>query len=285
MSDTAFQIQYRQEFVQGFEQHKSLLAQVCTNEAVIKGQQATFLVADSNSATAVSRGTNGLIPARADNLNQKTATLVEWHDLVRKTNFNIFASQGDQRRIMQMTSSGVVNRKIDSDIIAELDAGVTHKAGSTAVTGSLSLVMRAKTILGNNKVPLGNNIFGLITPAFEAYLMQTKEFGNADYTGAKLPFSNPPDYDDAPTTFRWAGVTFIVHPALTGAATASEQCYLFHRAAIGHAVDTKGLESLVGYNEEQQYSWARTSIFMGTKTLQVAGIVQMLHDGSAYVAT
>lgn len=285
MSDSAFQIQYRSEFIAGFEQHVSLLSQAVTNEAVIKGNQAVFLVADSGAATAVTRGVNGLIPARADNLNQSTATLGEWHDLVRKTNFNVFASQGDQRRIMQMTSMGVINRKIDSDIIAELDAGATLHAGSTAATGSLNLVMRAKTILGNNKVALGKNIFGLITPAFEAYLMQTKEFGNADYTGGNLPFTNPPDFDDAPTTFRWAGVTWIVHPGLTGAGTASEKCYVFHKSAIGHAVDTKGIQTPVGYDEEQDYSWARSSLNMGTKTLQTAGIVQVLHDGSAYTAT
>src|SRR6478609_8541594 len=106
MSDTAFQTQYRQEFIAGFEQHKSLLSQTCTNEAQIKGNAAVFQVADSNGATTVTRGVNGLIPARADNLVQNTCTLTEQHDLVRKTSFNIFASQGDQRRIMQMTSLG-----------------------------------------------------------------------------------------------------------------------------------------------------------------------------------
>jgi hypothetical protein len=45
----------------------------------IKGNTATFLVADSGAATAVTRGVNGLIPARADNLTQTSATLVEWH--------------------------------------------------------------------------------------------------------------------------------------------------------------------------------------------------------------
>lgn len=286
MADTAFQTQYRQEFIAGFEQHESLLRQTVTTEATIKGNQAVFLVADSGGATAVTRGTNGLIPARPDNLNQNTATLVEWHDLVRKTSFNIFASQGDQRRIMQMTSMGVINRKIDSDIISTLDANVTNHAGSTAVTGSLNLIMRAKTILGNNQVPLGSNIFGLISPAFEAYLMQTKEFTNANYLGAgKKPFESPPDYDDRPAAFMWAGVTFIVHPNLTGAGTASEQCYLYHRASLGHAVDTKGLQALVDYFAEQDYTWARTSIFMGSQMLQTKGVVQMLHDASAYVAT
>ena len=54
MSDSAFQIQYRQEFIQAFEQHATLLRDTVTTEAVIKGNQAVFLVAGSGAATAVS---------------------------------------------------------------------------------------------------------------------------------------------------------------------------------------------------------------------------------------
>ncbi len=111
MSDTAFQVQYRQEFIAQFEQRQSLLRDTVTTEAVVKGNQAVFLVAGSGGATAVTRGVNGLIPARADNLAQPTATLQEWHDLSRKTNFNVFASQGNQRAIMQSTTMGVLNRQ------------------------------------------------------------------------------------------------------------------------------------------------------------------------------
>jgi hypothetical protein len=84
MSDTAFQTQYRQEFIAQFEQRQSLLRDTATTEAVIKGNTATFLVAGSGGATAVTRGINGLIPARADNLTQDSATLAEWHkEIVR----------------------------------------------------------------------------------------------------------------------------------------------------------------------------------------------------------
>ena len=72
------------------------------------------------------RGVNGLIPARADELEQLTATLVEWHDLVRKTNFNVFASQGNQREIMQKTTMGVINRKIDQDVIDMIGPEFAH---------------------------------------------------------------------------------------------------------------------------------------------------------------
>ena len=79
MADNAPQIQYRSEFVAAFEQHQSLLRDSVTTEHVIKGNQATFLVAGSGGATATTRGITGLITARADSNTQLTATLEEWH--------------------------------------------------------------------------------------------------------------------------------------------------------------------------------------------------------------
>lgn len=275
MADTAFQTQYRTEFIAGFEQRQSMVRSTVTTEAQIKGNQAVFLVADSGSATAVTRGVNGLIPARADNLNQYTATLAEWHDLVRRTSFNIFASQGDGRAIMQQTTQAVLNRKIDQDIITELSTG-TNDTGA-AQTGSLALAMYAKTILGNNEVPADGNISALITPAFEAYLMQTKEFASVDYVNNKPFESNL-------TMFRWAGVNWIVHPNLPGKGTNAEKCFMYHKDAIGHAADLAGLSTAVGFDEEQDYSFARATGYFGSKLLQNRGVVVINHDGAAYAA-
>ena len=279
MPATAFQIQYRQEFISAFEQRQSLLSTTVTREAVIKGNQATFLVAGSGAATAVTRGVNGLIPARNDDLNQYTATLVEWHDLVQRTGFNLFASQGDGRRIMQETTMGVINRKMDQDILAELANG-TQDAGAAA-TLSLSKVMHAVAILGNADVPVTeeDKMFGVISPAGYAYLMQTKEFASADYVEVK-PFSGP-----IRQFRRWAGINWIMHPNLSGAGGATELCYIYHRDAIGHAVNTGDMSMAVGVDEEQNYSYARCSVFMGAKILQNTGIVKITHDGSGYAAT
>lgn len=275
MADHAFQAQYRQELIAGFERNQSLLRQTVTTETEIKGNEAIFLVADSGSATAVTRGLNGLIPARADNLAQYTVTLQEWHDLVRRTGFNIFASQGNGRQIMQKTTMSVINRKIDDDIIAELETG-TQDTG-TAATASLALVMHAYTILGNNDVPLDGNISALITPAFLGYLMQTKEFANAEYVSNK-PFENQP------SMFRWANVNWIVHTGLTGKGTSAEKCIMYHKNAIGHAINTGGIDAPVDYNAEHQYSWARASAYLGSKLLQNSGVVIINHDGSAFAA-
>lgn len=275
MAETAYQTQYRDEFIAGFEQRQSLLRNAVTTDGEVKGNQYVFLVADSGSAEATTRGANGLIPARADNLSQNTATLAEWHDLVRRTGFNIYASQGDGRRIMQETTMGVLNRKVDSDIIAALEAG-TQDTG-TAATMSLSLAMYGLTILGNNSVPLDGNVFAAITPAAYAYLMQTKEFNNVEYTSNK-------QFDNMMTNFRWAGVNWIVHPNLTGKGTAAEKCIMWHKSAIGHGCDMVNIATAVGYDEEQDYSFARATAYMGSKLLQNSGIVIVNHDGSAFAA-
>jgi len=282
MSDTAFQIQYRQEFIAAFEQHQSLLRETVTTEADIKGQQAVFLVAGSNSATAVTRGVDGRIPARADNNSQNTATLQEWHDLVRKTNFNVFASQGNQRSIMQMTTMGVINRKIDSLIITALSGTSVSIGSGSGTIPDVSLFQNARVKLGNASVPWDGNVTLLCTSSFLAYLEQAPEFANAQYIDLRPYAGQTPSFSDKPMVYRWRNCHIIEHPNLTGVGTSSEYSYMYHKTAIGHAINTAGIESPVGYDQEQDYSWARASAYMGAKLLQGTGIVEINHDGSAY---
>ncbi len=282
MAETAFQTMYRDEFVAGFEQNQSLVRDTTTTEFQSKGNEAVFLVADSGGASAVTRGVNGRIPGRPDNLNQLTATLAEWHDVVEKTNFNIFASQGNQRQIMQKTTMAVVNRKIDEDIIGELNAGTVNTGA--AATASLMLSARAKTILQNSDVPWDSNIFSLITPAYEAYLLQIPEFSNAEYVDAKPIPGAAAAWSDRPKMYRWIGVNWIVHPNLPGKGTANEVCFMYHKSAIGHAVNTGGISTAVDYDSRHDLSWCRATIYMGPKLLQNSGVVKINHDGSAFAA-
>ncbi|MBZ9807693.1 phage capsid protein [Mesorhizobium sp. ESP-6-2] len=278
MAIEAAMIQYRQEFVGAFEQRVSLLKAMTTKESVIKGNQATFLVAGSGTDTAVTRGTNGQIPYGNPTNSQQTATLVEKHAPYELTGFNIFASQGDQKRIMQMNSMAVINRDIDLTLLAEL-ANATQDFGTG--TASLATVAGAQAILGNADVPVEdeNNMFCIITPAFRGYLMQTTEFASGDYVEVK-PFGGP-----ARKMFRWMGINWAVSSRITGLGTASELCYMFHRDAIGYAVNV-GEESIaIGYDEKQDTSWSRASVFHAGKILQNTGIVKITHDGSAFVAT
>ena len=280
-ADTAFQTQYRQEFIAGYEQHISLLRETVVTEAVIKGNTAVFLVASSGGASAVTRGINGLIPARSDALTQESATLQEWHDLVRKTGFNVFASQGNQRQIMQMTSMGVLNRKIDNQIITTLDSG-TVTIGAMGTAPNISLFQNGRVKLSNASVPWDSNITFLCQPSMLAYLEQAPEFTKAEYVDIKPYAGTNPSWRDKPMAYRWRNCLVVEHPGLPGKGTSSEHSYLYHKNSVGQACDTAGLKTPVGYNEEQDYSWARASINMGPALLQNAGVIVITHDGSAY---
>ncbi len=281
-TDSAFQTQYRQEFIEAFEQGQSILRDTVTTEAVIKGNQAVFLVAGSGSATAVTRGINGRITARSDANTQNTVTLQEWHDLVRKTGFNVFASQGNQRAIMQSTTMKVLNRKIDSLIEAQLATGTVGIGTAAQTIPNVSFVMNGKVKLSNAAVPWDNNITLLCQPSYLAYLMQAPEWTSALYVDMR-PFSGKdPNWRDRPSAWKWMNMLVMEHPNLTGRGTTSEKSYMYHKAALGHAMDTAGMQTPVGYDGEQDYSWARASAFMGALVLQQSGIVVMTHDGSAY---
>lgn len=268
MADTAFQRMYRQETIMGFEKRQSLLRHTVTTQVQLNGNECVFLVADSGGATAVTRGINGDIPTRPDNLNQYTATLTEWHDVPERTNFNIFASQGEGRSIMQATSMNVINRKVDSQIHTELANGsVTWGA---AAVPTLPLITKAKTKLGNAFAVQDAPIFAAITPAFCGVLYSLIQFSSADYVNMK-PFEGV----GKDRAFSWYGVNWIVDGGLPGVGTDTAVCYMYSKAALGHAVNTDTMSTFVGYDEKNDKSWARHSIYMGAKLLQNSGVVKM----------
>lgn len=273
MADSAFQTMYRKEHIAGFEKRQSLARRTVTTESEINGNQAVFLVADSGGASAVTRGLNGDLPTRPDNLNQYTAVLKEWHDVPERTNFNIYASQGEGRRIMQETSMAVMNRRIDNDIHSALTTATLTWGG--AVVASLQQVTIAKTKLGNN-FALDEEPFALITPAFHGQLMSLDQFTSADYINQK-PFEGT----SKSMAFNWFGVNWIVDAGLPGVGTSDATCFMYSKKAIGHACDLENFDIEIGYDRKNKKSWVSNSTYMGSKLLQNSGVIKMRHDDSA----
>jgi hypothetical protein len=178
---------------------------------------------------------------------------------------------------------GVLNRKIDEQIITELNTA-TNDTG-TAQTGSVSLFQHGRVILGNLSVPWDSNVTLLTTSALLAYLEQAPEFANAQYVDLRPYAGQEAAWRDKPMAYRWRNCLIVEHPNLPGKGTNAEKCFLYHKSAIGHAANTSSVDTPVGYEEEQDYSWARASMFMGCKLLQNSGVVVLNHDGSAYAAS
>ena len=182
---------------------------------------------------------------------------------------------------MQMTTMAVINRQIDSLIITQLNTGtVTIGAASTIPT--VSMFQNGRVKLSNAAVPWDSNVTLLCQPSFLAYLEQAPEFANAQYVDLRPYAGDVPSWKDKPMAYRWRNCLIVEHPNLPGKGTSSEKSFLFHKISVGFAVDTGGIQSPVGYDNEQDYSYARASCYMGAVVLQNTGIVVITHDGSAY---
>lgn len=278
MASNAPMTRYRNEFIAEFEQHQSMLRMTVTTEHMMDGNVATFLVAGSNDATPVTRGLDGRIPARDDSLTQNSCTLVEYHDKPVRTHFNVFESQGDARRISMESSIGVMNRKIDSDILGSNGLGAATNGDTTAQTADLNWFMGHLTELGENDVPIDQpeKMFAIVTPKAWGLLSQIKEFSSGEYVELKV-FNGPPR-----KVWRVFGVNIIMSTRISGVGTSSASCYMFHRDAIGHAIANGHPSISGGYNEEDAYYWTLCSGYFGSKMLQDSGIRKMLHNDTSY---
>lgn len=278
MAATAYATIYRDEWIAGYERGQAKLRSTVNTDVMINGREAVFLVATSNRE-AVTRGPNGLIPAAADDLSQVTLTLSEWHDLPQKTRFNIFAGQSDQRDIMQKQSRKVINRHVDDVIIDALATG-TIEANTTATATIMNkgIVNRALTMLRNSNVGDGSQLFGLLTPAAWAYLSDLPSFTSVDYVNDKVLVEGPQEWA------RWMGVMWTTHTGLPGIGTADASVFIYDKDAVGHAISTGDIQALAGYHEEQDYSWARTTVYDGAKLIQNAGVIEIHHDDTALSA-
>lgn len=283
MAVNAPSVQYRKEMVAAFDKTQSILRDTVTTEYMPSGGSAVFLVNDSTAAAASTRGLNGLIPSQPLSLTQNTATLVEWHAKPTVSGFNIFTAQSDLAKPLQANAMAAINRKIDSDIITILNTA-TNDTGAAAA-GSFALITKALTILGNNKVALDGNITLLATPGLLAYLMATTQFTSADYVSARPIVDGGPAWGDNRMMYKWLGMNVIVDPTLPGVGTNAEKCFMYHKSAVGQAIDKNGLQFVVGYDEEDDYSFARCTAFTGSVLLQNAGVAVINHDGSAFAAS
>ena len=176
---------------------------------------------------------------------------------------------------------GVLNRKVDSQIITVANTG-TVTIGSSSTLPSVGLFQNGRVKLSNASVPWDSNITLLCQPSFLAYLEQAPEFASADYVNVRPYSGDEPSWRDRPQAYKWRNALIIEHPNLPGKGTSSEISFLYHKTAVGHAAATDGLNTDIGYIGEHDYSYARATMFMGAVLLQNSGVVVITADGSAY---
>jgi hypothetical protein len=272
------QVLYRDEFVASFEQRQSYLRDTVTTESMTKGSAAIFLVTGQAEAMK-ERGVDGLIPASNETDAQVTVNLKEMHHRATATNYDIFQGQSDRRRIMQMRGMVAANKEIDDNIIAGL-VGATTTFGTTINNTNTLTIGRLVDMLSElyeQQVDADGQITCVWTPKMHARLMMIAQVSSVDFVDKKPLI-------EGPQPFKFLGATHIMHPRLPGVGTATATNFIYHKAAFGHAVDSAGIKTDIGYNGEHDYSYARHTIYHGSKVLQNAGILKVTHKDDDVLA-
>lgn len=273
MSLNPTQSLYRDEFVASFEQRQSYLRDSVTNEAMVKGNSAIFLVT-GQADSMKERGVDGLIPAANETDSQVTISLKEMHHRATATSFDIFGGQSDRRRILQERGMKAANKEIDDSILASLAAATNSYSSGSAVTLTYGKLVDILSSLYANQVDNDGQITCVWTPKAMARIMTFAQATSVDYVNTK-------PLVEGPQPFKFLGAMHIMHPRIAGASTSTASNYVYHKTAVGHAADTAGIKTDIGYNGEHDYSYARHSIFHGSKILQNAGVLKVVTDDTA----
>lgn len=268
--------QYREEWVVAFQRGETYLKYGVTKEQQLAGNQAVFAI-QAAAPEMVSRGVNGLIPSRNRVDSQVTINMKERHTKETRTSFNIFTAQSDIREAMQNAGALTAAREIDNEIITALETATTTFNSGTAITTTRGRMAEIKARLLQNDVYANDMITFLHTPASWERLLTLEQFSSADYMDVK------PLMGDAEAPKKWNGAVHMVHTGLPGVGTATASCFAFGKAAVGHAINTGDIRTAVGYDEEDDYSYARHTIFHGAIILQQTGVIEFIHDDTAAI--
>lgn len=278
MSYQITQEQYREEWIIAFQRGATYLKDCTTTETMIRGNEAVFPIQGVGGAM-VTRGVNGLIPSDNPTDTQVRVPLVEKHRKETQTSFNIFTAHGDLREAMQNRGALSAYREIDDEIISNaLEQATNQFNGGTAVTLSFGNVVDILSDLRENNVFAGDEICCVWTPKAWARIQTFDRATSADYVERKPLMMGW----DLP--FRWLGATHMVHTGLPESGTATAKCYAFGKSAIGHAINQGDVRTSIGYDEEDDYSFARHTIFHGARVLQQSGLLEIVHDDTAAIS-
>ncbi len=271
---------YRDQFIYNFEREQSVLREAVTTDTESNAAGVYFLVVGSGGASATTRGANGMIQPLDDVQTQVPITFVEAHAKYRKNNFNIFQAQGNQQEVMRRNGTAVINRAIDAAIITAIATG-TVSLGNIGTMSQL-VAQRITTILRNAFVGEADrgNIYALLSPAQFNYMMNITSFANTDYTATRKVDDGIPQLG---MWKYWFGINWGEHSGLSGVGTTSTGL-AWHKAAVGHAIASGGVDAAIGRDEEEDASWSRHTVYHGAAKLQNSGIVKWTADDTALSA-
>ena len=289
---TSFIGDYQKDLHHVFQREGSMLKDTVFLKDGIVGSTAYFQKLGTGTATTKSR--HGDIAPMIATHTQPSVAMADfyagdWADSLDEAKTNI-----DVRMAYAKSGAMALGRKVDDQITTVLDSTsqstVTYTVtSSAAIQASLITLVEA---LDANSVPNDGSRYGVLTPRAYAQAMTVESFASSDYVGANgLPFN-----DGVPghRMFReWMNVKWCMLPNLPGQGTSTAKIFVYHKNAIGYAIQKAANNVASNENIAADITWHgdRASYFInhcmsgGAVMIDDTGVIEGNLNDTTAIAT
>lgn len=282
--------QYEREAHQTFQRTGAYLLPTCKLKSGVRGQAVIFQVIGKGSAVTKSR--HGTITPMNVSHTPVTLTLADFYagDWVDK--LDTFKLNIDERAEIQDAAAAALGRKIDNQILTELDS--TSQTAVTITVTSFAAIragfLQAVEDLNENDVPAEDR-WGVFSPRLWSQLMTADWFIRSDYTGpTNLPYvTNPAIYKRFKS---WLGVNWQMHNDVPGVRTSTAKGFVWNRNAIGYGyamlvegVDGPSAKADIWWDGTRAAWWVSHMMSGEAQLIDDTGVIETNHNDTTGIAT
>jgi len=270
--DDAFITAFNSELHLNYEQGDSHFRGLCRTDGEVIGETLRFQKLGGLSMTDKAR--YGEVPLSLLSHTHADASMVAKYARVAIQQLDLSLLNTNVRSGYAKKMANAANRRIDDQIIAAMDSGgATNTIGTYAAGITRAIALEIRETFDTNDVPDDGMRFCAITPRAFSTMMTVDEFKNADYVGGSdLPYATGSSHGRKYK--KWMDINWFTTNRITGATTATADCYAWHYEAVGHGI-ANDVSADWGWDTKAQQWDGVTSLQMGAVVIDTAGIYQI----------
>jgi len=290
---TSFVTSYESKVHEVFQRKGSYLKDAVRVKDGVVGSTAVFNKIGTGTATTKAR--HGTITPMNQTHTAPSVTLADfyagdWVDKLDEAKINI-----NERDAIASGGAMALGRKVDDQITTVLTT-TTQSTITLTVTSAAAILASAVEFAEaawNNDVPNDGEVFAVVTPRYWSQLMIVSQFSDADFVG-----TDGSAFKSGPAVGRgkwkdWMGIKWKMQTGLPGAGTATAECYIWHKTAVGYAVaqsagNIAGNEAVaadITWHGDRASHFVNHMMSGNAVMIDDTGVIQGTLDDTAAIAT
>jgi hypothetical protein len=266
--NSSFVKQYEREVKEAFQRKTSKLINTVRRKPNVIGSTTTFQKIGKGVATTKSR--HGLITPMNQSHTPVELTLSDFYagDYVDK--LDEAKINHDERRVISEGGASALNRKIDEQLVTELDA-TTNTVAAAASALAKGKIQSAVETLGDFDVFEEGKMWA--TLGWNAWndMLNINEFAQAEYTGSMYPWL------DGTEAKQWMGTMWVPSSVTNFVKSGSTfLSFLYHEDTIGYG-SAPGITADITWVGERAAHFINHAMSGGAKLIDDQGVIEIQH--------